>query len=286
MDVFELFPMFGLAVAGIYGLLIGSFLNVVIHRVPARMQWQWRRDCREVLELPKVDEPEPSNILGRSRCPNCSHKIAWFENIPVFSWLALLGRCRGCASPISAQYPLVELLAGVLFLACAWRFGTTTQGVVAMAFSAFAVALAGIDLRTQFLPDQLTLPLLWLGLLASTAGIFIPADAAIIGAATGYLLPWAIGWVFHKLRGMEGFGHGDFKLLAAIGAFCGWQGVMATLFMASMLGAVIGGVWLAMRGRDRATPIPFGPYLAAAGWAILLWGRDISDTVPSLVFSR
>jgi len=283
MEVFELFPWFGLAVAGIYGMLIGSFLNVVIYRVPARMQWQWRRDCREMLGVPAVDEPEPANIMGRSRCPNCSHKIAWFENIPVISWAVLRGRCRGCAAPISFQYPLVELLTGALFLACAWRFGISAQGVAAMIFAAFAVAMAGIDLRIQFLPDQLTLPLLWLGLLASTSGVFIPADQAIIGAATGYLVPWTIGWLFHKIRGMEGLGHGDFKLLAAIGAFCGWQAVLTTLLSASVFGTFVGGIWLAMHGRDRATPIPFGPYLAAAGMAFLLVGQSIVDAYAKLV---
>ena len=190
----------------------------------------------------------------------------------MFSWLALRGKCRNCKAPISAQYPLVELLTMVLMVACVWRFGFGWQGFGAMVFTGFLIALSGIDLRTQLLPDQLTLPLMWLGLIAAVDNLYMPAKPALIGAVVGYLSLWIVWWVFKQLTGKEGMGHGDFKLLAAIGAWTGLNGILPTILLSSLVGAILGSIWLAAKGRDRATPIPFGPYLAVAGWIAFFWG--------------
>ena len=263
------------AAAGL-GLLVGSFLNVVILRLPRRLEWQWKRDAREVLEETELyDPPPPGIVVERSHCPHCGHALSWYENIPVLSWLALRGRCRNCKAPISLQYPLVELATALLFLACAWQFGFGWRGFGAMVLTGFLVALAGIDLRTKLLPDQLTLPLMWLGMVASIENLYVGQKAALLGAMVGYLSLWSVYWVFKQLTGKEGMGHGDFKLLAALGAWTGLAGVLPTILLSSLVGAVVGSIWLAARGRDRATPIPFGPFLAMAGWLSFFWGQDL-----------
>jgi leader peptidase (prepilin peptidase) / N-methyltransferase len=221
------------------------------------------------------DPPPPGIVVERSHCPHCKHQLAWFENIPVFSWLALRGRCRSCHAPISLQYPAVELLVALLMVASVWRFGFGWQGFGAILLSCFLVALSGIDLRTQLLPDQLTLPLLWLGLIASIDALYMPAKQAMVGAVVGYLSLWSVWWLFKQLTGKEGMGHGDFKLLAALGAWVGLKGILPTILLSSLVGAIIGSIWLAAKGRDRATPIPFGPYLAAAGWIVFFWGDEL-----------
>jgi leader peptidase (prepilin peptidase)/N-methyltransferase len=260
------------------GLLTGSFLNVVILRLPRRLDWQWKRDSRELLEIPEVYEPAPPGIVVESsHCPLCQHKLAPWENIPLISFLALRGRCRHCQASISWQYPLVELITGLLFVACVWRFGFSWEAGVGMVFSGFLVALAGIDLRTSLLPDQLTLPLLWIGLLASLITLYVDPVSAILGAAVGYLSLWSVYWLFKLLTGKEGMGYGDFKLLAALGAWCGIQAVLPIVLISSLVGAVIGSIWLAIKGRDHATPIPFGPYLAIAGWIQFIWGSQLLD---------
>nr|WP_225562338.1 A24 family peptidase [Pseudoxanthomonas sp. PXM04] len=260
------------------GLLVGSFLNVVILRLPRKLDWQWRRDAREILEEPEIyDPPPPGIVVESSHCPHCKHKLAWFENIPLISWLALRGRCRHCKAPISVQYPLVELLTALLVVASVWRFGFGWQGFGASLLSCFLVALSGIDLRTRLLPDQLTLPLMWLGLIASLENLYMVPKAAVLGAIAGYVSLWSVWWLFKQLTGKEGMGHGDFKLLAAIGAWVGLKGVLPTILLSSLVGAIIGSVWLAAKGRDRATPIPFGPYLAIAGWVVFFWGQDLID---------
>ena len=262
-------------VAGL-GLLVGSFLNVVILRLPRRMEWEWKRDAREVLEQSDLyDPPPPGIVVERSHCPRCGHQLSWYENIPVFSWLALRGKCRNCKAPISAQYPLVELLTCLLVVACVWRFGFGWQGFGAGVFTCFLIALAGIDLRTQLLPDSLTLPLMWLGLIAALDDLYMPAKPALLGAILGYASLWSVWWLFKQVTGKEGMGHGDFKLLAAIGAWCGLQGVLPTILLSSIAGAIIGSIWLAAKGRDKATPIPFGPYLAIAGWVTFMWGEHL-----------
>jgi len=269
-------PGLGFPLVAGFGLLVGSFLNVVILRMPARLMWDWKRDAREVLEQPEVyDPPPPGIVVERSHCPHCKHQLSWYENIPLFSWLALRGRCRHCKAPISAQYPLVELLTSVLFVACVARFGFGWQGFGAMLLTGYLVAMSGIDLRTQLLPDQLTLPLMWLGLIASSDHLYIAAKPALLGALAGYLSLWTVWWLFKQLTGKEGMGHGDFKLLAAIGAWTGLKGILPTVLLSSVVGAIIGSIWLATKGRDRATPIPFGPYLAIAGWIVFFWGEQM-----------
>lgn len=266
-----------LAVAGAFafGLLVGSFLNVVILRLPPRLQWAWERDAREILELePSPAAAPPGIVVERSHCPRCRRQLTAWENIPLLSFLALRGRCRGCGTRISWQYPLVELLTGLAFALMVWRFGVSWQALAAIVFSGFVVAMSGIDLRTTLLPDGLTLPLLWLGLLLSLVPVFVPPADAILGAAAGYLFLWSVYWLFKLATGKEGMGHGDFKLLAAIGAWCGLNAILPVLILSSLVGAVIGSIWLVARRHDRATPIPFGPFLAIAGWLYLFFGVD------------
>ncbi len=278
-DLLELFfASKALASAGAFafGLLIGSFLNVVILRLPARMEWQWKRDCREMLELAVEPSEAPPGIVVRgSHCPKCQHNLAWWENVPLISFLALRGRCRGCGTAISWQYPLVELLTGLLFAAVIWQFGPTWQGAAGLVFTGMLVAASGIDLRTTLLPDDLTYPLLWLGLLISLVPLFAEPQQAIIGAAIGYMVLWSVYWGFKLLTGKEGMGYGDFKLLAALGAWCGAAGIVPILLLSALSGAVIGSTWLLIQGRDRATQIPFGPYLAVAGWIQFMWGEAL-----------
>ena len=269
-------PGLGYPLAAGLGLMLGSFLNVVILRLPRRLEWQWKRDSLETLGEPEIyDPPPPGIVVERSHCPHCKHELSWYENIPVFSWLALRGKCRNCKSPISIQYPLVELLTMALVLCCVWKFGFGWQGFGASVFTCFLVALSGIDLRTQLLPDQLTLPLMWLGLVASIDSLYMPAKPALVGAIIGYLSLWSVWWLFKQLTGKEGMGHGDFKLLAAMGAWFGLNGILPTILLSSLVGAIIGSIWLYAKGRDRATPIPFGPYLAIAGWITFLWGENL-----------
>jgi leader peptidase (prepilin peptidase)/N-methyltransferase len=276
LGLIESSPALTLASAFAFGLLLGSFLNVVILRLPRRLEWQWRRDCREMLELPAEDGPAPPGIvIERSRCPHCGHALAAWENIPLLSFVLLRGRCRQCGATISWQYPLVELVTGLMVMACVWRFGLTWEGAGAVVFTGFLVALAGIDLRTTLLPDQLTYPLLWLGLLASLVTLYVAPPAAILGAVAGYLSLWSVYWLFKLLTGKEGMGYGDFKLLAALGAWCGAKAILPIVLLSSLIGAIVGSAWLALKGRDRATPIPFGPYLALAGWVELVFQPDL-----------
>ncbi len=272
-------PELGYPVAAVLGLAVGSFLNVVILRLPRRLEWQWKRDAREILELPDLyDPPPPGVVIEGSHCPQCKHKLAWYENIPLISWLALRGKCRSCHTPISIQYPLVELITALLVMASVWRFGFGWQGFAASVFSCFLVALSGIDLRTRLLPDQLTLTLMWLGLIASLDSLFMPAKPALLGAIAGYMSLWTVWWVFRQLTGKEGMGHGDFKLLAALGAWVGLKGIIPIILLSSVVGAIVGSIWLYSQGRDKATPIPFGPYLAIAGWIVFFWGDQIIGT--------
>jgi len=265
-------PAIGYPLVAGFGLLVGSFLNVVILRLPKRLEWEWKREAREVLEEPEVyDPPPPGIVVEPSHCPHCKHKLSWYENIPLFSWLVLRGKCRHCHAPISAQYPFVELVTMLLVLACVWQFGFGWRGFGAVLFTCFLVSLAGIDLRTRLLPDQLTLPLLWLGLIASVENLFVGQKAALLGVMAGYFSLWSVYWVFKQLTGKEGMGYGDFKLLAAIGAWVGLRGILPTILISSIVGAVIGSIWLFAKGRDRSTQIPFGPYLAIAGWIAFFW---------------
>jgi leader peptidase (prepilin peptidase)/N-methyltransferase len=269
-------PTAAILAALVLGLLVGSFLNVVILRLPKRLEWQWKQDSRELLEISDTYEPSPPGIVVESsHCPHCGHKLAVWENIPLISFLVLRGKCRQCSAPISWQYPAVELITGLLFAVCIWRLGVGWEGALGLVFTAFLVAMAGIDLRTTFLPDQLTLPLLWLGLLISVVTVYVDPVSAILGAAAGYLSLWSVYWLFKLVTGKEGMGYGDFKLLAALGAWCGLKSVLPILLISSLVGAIVGSAWLLLKGKDRTTQIPFGPYLAIAGWIQFVSGIDM-----------
>jgi len=276
LDLLHEHPAAAIAAAALLGLLVGSFLNVVILRLPPRLMWAWRSEARELLELPPGTEPPPPGIVRRaSHCPHCGHALRWYENLPLFSWLVLRGRCSACKAPISRQYPIVEVLTALVFAVVVWRFGTGLEAAGALLFSALLLALSGIDWRTRLLPDNLTYPLLWLGLLASLATLYVPPQQAILGALLGYLSLWTVYWGFKLATGKEGMGYGDFKLLAALGAWCGATAILPIVLLSSLVGAVIGGIGLAVQGRDRATPIPFGPFLAIAGWIWFLFGTEL-----------
>ncbi len=265
-----------------FGLLLGSFLNVVILRLPPRLEWRWREDCRQALaelegrEAPAPEAPMPPGIVvERSHCRHCSHRLAAWENIPVLSFVVLRGKCRRCGERISWQYPAVELLTGILTAVCVWRFGVSSEALAGIAFTGILVAASGIDLRTTLLPDQLTYPLLWLGLLASLAVGGVSPDQAIIGAVVGYLSLWSVYWAFKLLTGKEGMGYGDFKLLAGLGAWGGVAAILPIVLMSSLIGAIVGSFWLLARGKGSGTPIPFGPFLAAAGWVQIIIQPDL-----------
>lgn len=276
-DLLAQHPTAAIAAVFLFGLLVGSFLNVVILRVPPRMMWGWRREAREVLDLPEVDEPTPPGIVVKgSHCPSCGHALRWHENVPLVSWLALRGRCSACKTPISMQYPIVELLTGLAFAACAWRFGIGTEGAAAIVFTALLIALSGIDWHTKLLPDDLTYPLLWLGLGASVMTLYVPAHSAILGALVGYLSLWTVSTAYALIKGRQGMGNGDFKLLAALGAWCGVSAILPIVLLSSLVGALIGGVGLKLLAKDSDTQIPFGPFLAIAGWVWFLFGPELS----------
>ena len=263
------------AVAATLGLLVGSFLNVVIHRLPRMMEREWQAQCaalrgEEIPETPRYDL-----VVPRSACPACGHGIVWYENIPVLSYLFLRGRCSACGVAIPVRYPVVELVAGCLTAYAAWHFGFTWQAGAAFVLIWGLTALAVIDLDTQYLPDDIVLPLLWLGLLVNVQGLFVSLDAAVIGAAAGYLALWSVYHGFRLLTGKEGMGFGDFKLLAALGAWLGWTMLPLIILLSSLIGAVVGIAMIAFAGHDRARPIPFGPYLVLAGLVALFWGEPI-----------
>jgi len=263
----------------ILGLIIGSFLNVVIYRLPIMMQNQWRDECYEFLEQ---ENPTPTDgkfnlVEPNSTCPKCQHKIKPWENIPIISYLFLGGKCSNCKTKISIRYPLVELATGLLSALLAWYFGFSPALLVLLFFTWALVALTMIDIDHQLLPDAITLPLLWAGLLVNTQGIITDLHSAVIGAAAGYLILWTVYWLFKILTGKEGMGFGDFKLLAALGAWFGWQFLPLTIILSSLVGAVLGITLLAIQGKERSTPIPFGPYLAIAGWIAMIWGNDLNN---------
>lgn len=267
--------VFALA-AGLLGLMVGSFLNVVIHRLPIMMERDWALQCAELRgEAPPAFEPL-TLAKPRSRCPQCGHPIAALENIPIVSWVLLRGRCKGCAAPISLRYPLIEALTGLLFGLAAWHFGFNAAGLGALVLVAALIALTGIDFDTQLLPDDLTLPLLWIGLALNTFNVYTDLKSAVIGAMAGYLALWAVYWGFKLTTGKEGMGYGDFKLLAALGAWLGWQMLPLTILLSSLVGATVGIGLMVFARHNRNVPIPFGPYLAAAGIIALIWGKSLT----------
>jgi leader peptidase (prepilin peptidase)/N-methyltransferase len=271
------------SVVFVFGLLVGSFLNVVIYRLPIMMQRQWRRDCLEMLEQPAEDPGETFTLSRpRSRCPGCSAPISAWQNIPVLSYLLLKGKCGACGAPISPRYPVVELLTGLTSAAVAWKFGATPEMLAALGLSWSLIALTGIDMDHQLLPDSITLPLLWAGLALSlahqqlgTGALFLPPSTALVGAMAGYLSLWSVYWLFKLTTGKEGMGYGDFKLLAALGAWLGWQMLPLIVILSALVGAVVGIAMILFFRHQASKPIPFGPYLAAAGWIALIWGEQI-----------
>ncbi|TCK17333.1 type 4 prepilin peptidase 1 [Thiogranum longum] len=269
---------FFIATVFVLGLVIGSFLNVVIYRLPVMMEREWKTQAREYMgEDGAADEDEPLSLSRpASRCPSCNHKIHFYENIPVVSYLLLRGKCSSCKTAISLRYPLVELMTGVLSAVVAWHFGFGWQAGAALLLTWALIALSMIDIDHQLLPDSITLPFLWLGLLLSLFPVFADMRDSLIGAIAGYLSLWTVYQVFKLVTGKEGMGYGDFKLLALLGAWMGWQALPMIVLLSSAVGAVLGGAMILIQGRDRAQPIPFGPYLAIAGWIALLWGDRIS----------
>jgi leader peptidase (prepilin peptidase) / N-methyltransferase len=269
-------PVLVLTVA-VFGLAIGSFLNVVIHRLPRMMENEWKAQCAELAgSQPAEERPNYNLLVPRSHCPHCNTPLRVADNIPLVSWLVLRGRCGHCGTKISARYPVVEALTAVLSAVVAYKFGFTTTTLLALVLMWTLLALTFIDADTTLLPDDLTLPLLWLGLGANIFGTFVPLSDAVIGAIAGYLVLWSIYWLFKLTTGKEGMGYGDFKLLAALGAWMGWKALLPIVLLSSLVGAVVGIVLIVLARRGREIPIPFGPYLAAAGFIVLLAGDGLT----------
>ena len=279
-------PLLFISAAFLFALLIGSFLNVVIYRLPIMMERDWREQAAELAAAPAGDLPEGrfDLVAPRSRCPSCGHRITAMQNVPVVSYLVLRGECAGCGARISPRYPVIELLTAVLTGIVAWRFGFGWEAAAAIGMTWALIAISVIDIDHQIIPDSISLPLIWAGLTLSLFSpmqgaevLFIDSKSAIVGALAGYLSLWSIYHLFRLLTGKEGMGYGDFKLLAALGAWLGWQDLMLPLIimMSAVVGAVTGIMLIVFKRHERSVPIPFGPYLAAAGWIAMLWGRDI-----------
>lgn len=280
LDFLKSTPDFFLLLVACLGLLVGSFLNVVIHRLPIMLERAWRRECQAYLALEGNEEPaETYNlVVPRSRCPHCAKLIGAFENIPVLSYLLLRGRCSGCGMRISPRYPAVELLTAILSVAVAARFGVSVQTMAGLGLTWTLIALSFIDLDRQLLPDVITLPVLWAGLFLSLFNIFVDTRSSLVGAILGYLILWSVYQLFKLATGKEGMGHGDFKLLALLGAWLGWTEIPAIVLISSLVGALAGISMIVLARHDHRVPIPFGPFLAIAGWIALLWGDAISST--------
>lgn len=283
-DTFRAVPWFFIGTAIVFGLMVGSFLNVVIHRLPIMMERDWKAQCLEFLGdkivLKHVEstgsDTKYNLVVPRSACPSCAHRITALENIPVLSYVFLGGKCSACKAKISVRYPLVEALTGILTGFLAWRFGVTWMAAFAIIYLWALIALTFIDADTTLLPDDITLPLLWLGLLVNIGGMFADISSATLGAIGGYLVLWSVFWAFKLLTGKEGMGYGDFKLLAAIGAWLGWQILPLVILLSAAVGTVVGIAGIVLKGRDKGAKLPFGPYLATAGFIALLWGRQLN----------
>ncbi len=271
--------------AALLGLCVGSFLNVVIYRLPKMMEQEWRAQCAEIQEETASTAEKLNLAYPRSRCPNCGHHISALENIPLISYLLVLkGKCSGCKTAISARYPLIEALTAALSAFAVWHFGPTLQGGAALLLIWALIALTFIDLDTQLLPDSITLPLVWLGLAFNLHDTFTDLPTAVIGAMAGYLALWSVFWLFKLATGKEGMGYGDFKLLAALGAWLGWQMLPAIILLSSIVGAAVGISLIVFARHGRNVPIPFGPYLAAAGLIALLWGKTLTASYLGLIY--
>jgi len=285
-------PLF-VAVVFAFALVIGSFLNVVIYRLPIMMEREWREQCEELRQTPPLQDMPKDRfdlIVPRSRCPSCGQLIKAWQNIPVISYLLLSGKCANCQKSISARYPLVEILTGVLAALCAWRFGVSWEAIMAIMMTFALVSISVIDADTQLIPDSIVLPLMWVGLLMSlfhpvsgSETLFIAPRDAIVGSIAGYLSLWTVYQLFKLVTGKEGMGYGDFKLLGALGAWLGWQHLPMIILMSALVGAIVGIGMMVFRNHDRSVPIPFGPYLAAAGWITMLWGDTIKNIYLDLM---
>lgn len=269
--------------AGIIGLLVGSFLNVVIHRLPKMMEREWQNQCAELNGQSLETTPAYNLGVPRSACPHCNHAISALENIPVISYIILRGKCAGCAAPISPRYPIVEAVSGLLSAYAAWHFGFGLAGIAAIVLVWALIALTFIDFDTQLLPDSITLPLLWLGLLLNLNGAYTSLPNALIGAVVGYLVLWSVYWAFKLTTGKEGMGYGDFKLLAALGAWLGWTMLPLIILLSSLVGAVVGIALIVFAKHGRNIPIPFGPYLAGGGLIALFWGQSLTQSYLQLL---
>ncbi len=273
--------LFALIIALLLSLMVGSFLNVVIYRLPVMMEREWQA---MTASEETAEDAAPFNLaVPASRCPHCGHLIRWYENIPLLSYLALRGKCSDCGTRISARYPAIELLTGLVGAYIGWQFGLGMTGMALLLLSWTLIALTFIDIDHQLLPDRLTLPLLWLGLLLNSVSLFTTLEHAVYGAAAGYLVLWSVYWLFKLLTGKEGMGYGDFKLLAAIGAWGGFEVLPLTILLSSVVGVVLGVTLMALRRHQMANPLPFGPYLAIAGWIAILWGDQLNHWYLSLL---
>ena len=283
VDVLAGYPLLFTLLVLALGLMVGSFLNVVIHRLPLMMEHEWKQQCHELLNDGTIpvehQEADTFNLaVPRSRCPHCGHLISAAENIPVLSYLALGGKCSDCKAPISKRYPLIELVTGLLSALIAYQFGATAVTALLLLFCWALIALTMIDFDHQLLPDSITLPLLWLGLIANSFGLLTDIHSALWGAVAGYLVLWSVYWLFKLVTGKEGMGYGDFKLLAALGAWMGWQMLPLIIILSSFVGAALGIGLIAVKGRDQQQPMPFGPFLAIAGGIAMLWGPQIVNS--------
>ncbi|MGA8146289.1 MAG: A24 family peptidase [Gallionellaceae bacterium] len=276
-------PLFFIVLCGLVGLLVGSFLNVVIHRIPKMLDREWQAQCAELSGKQPEDLPRYNLVVPRSACPHCGHNISAWENIPVISYLLLRGKCKECGARISLRYPTVEAISGLLGAYAAWHFGFGPAAFAALLFVWALIALTFIDFDTQLLPDMITLPLLWLGLLFNLSGLFASLHDTVIGAVAGYLVLWGVYWLFKFATGKEGMGYGDFKLLAAIGAWLGWQMLPLVILLSSLVGAVVGIVLIVAARHGRNIPIPFGPYLAGGGLIALFWGHALTQNYLQMV---
>jgi len=283
ISLFEQQPVLFLGTLFVLGSVVGSFLNVVIYRLPVMMQREWRHDCLEFLDQANETELEKFNLsVPRSRCGSCGHKITFLENIPIISYLVLGGKCSSCGESISAQYPLVEAFTGIVSVIIGWHFGVSLETLAALFLTWCLIAASGIDIGHKLLPDSITLPLLWLGILLSLFDVFVSLEDSVIGAMAGYLSLWTVFILFKLVTGKEGMGHGDFKLLAMLGAWLGWKPLFVVILTSSVVGATIGISMILLNKTERGTQIPFGPYLAAAGWITLLWGNELMHFYTSL----
>ncbi|MEH6558979.1 MAG: A24 family peptidase [Oceanicoccus sp.] len=280
LTILQAYPIATVAIAVVLGLLVGSFLNVVIYRLPVMMEREWKSECKLILDPNSpVDEPAETFNLAypNSHCPNCDSAIKAWQNIPVISYLLLKGQCANCKVSISARYPIIEAVTGLMSAVIAWQLGASLEMLAALFFTWSLITLTMIDADHKLLPDQITLPLLWAGLLLNSFTMFVPLYDAVWGAIGGYLSLWSVYWLFKIITGKEGMGYGDFKLLAALGAWMGWQSLLVIILLSSLVGAIVGSIILIANKQGRNTAIPFGPYLAAAGWIAFLWGDQIID---------